>query len=418
MPRLLCAILLLQTAALPLGTDLVVDRDGELVVSMTLECDAVDWAKEGAESAVVAVFIDGLHHHDVVLHSPRLEHAFVTGPLAKGTHRLRVDVDHASSPIEDAEVDLVDCASEPVGTRRWLLYAPVLYGRPTRPGRKPLNATSDTPLVMYATEAAVAGGGVEYTYEAIWSNEDGGTGTMPALLKAKYGRTTDIEWVFRVRLDAAGRVEEETYQAAGHGTKRFTGERVGLHPVLQVTTDNNNLAQVEEGSEPEGVLRFAFAPALWDDAGPRERVMDAQPWTYRVANAEMMRERGLLGPKASVGDARDDLLVEADLEAPSGTKWRFGAKVAGAWHWSDRGLALGEVEGSGWVRTAIPLPPGTPADAVQAVRVRAVGLSGEARVRSVRAFRLGRDFWPQPAIVDEAPDASLTPDRREWTRSR
>ena len=38
----------------------------------------------------------------------------------------------------------------------------------------------------------------------IWSNEDGGTNT-PALM-ARWGRTTDIEWIYRVVLDRAGAI--------------------------------------------------------------------------------------------------------------------------------------------------------------------------------------------------------------------
>ena len=55
----------------------------------------------------------------------------------------------------------------------------------------------------------------------IWSNEDGGTNT-PALM-ARWGRTTDIEWIYRVVLAPDGRIVSEHYQAPNHETKAFTG---------------------------------------------------------------------------------------------------------------------------------------------------------------------------------------------------
>lgn len=51
-------------------------------------------------------------------------------------------------------------------------------------------------------------------YSLVWSNEDGGTDT-PALM-ARWGRSTDIEWIYRVEVDQAGNRVPGTavYQAA------------------------------------------------------------------------------------------------------------------------------------------------------------------------------------------------------------
>jgi hypothetical protein len=53
---------------------------------------------------------------------------------------------------------------------------------------------------------------------------------------ARWGRTTDIEWIYQITLDARGRVLSEVYQAPNHETKAFTGARLGVHPMLETGT--------------------------------------------------------------------------------------------------------------------------------------------------------------------------------------
>ncbi|MEK7865696.1 MAG: hypothetical protein AAB434_03375 [Planctomycetota bacterium] len=421
--------LALAADPLPYESRLFATGDGqELTVSLTLSCDGVSWDSPWDTSAVVTVKIDGAWHHDVVVHSPRVEHSFPTGPLSEGPHQMRVELSREKSPAEQAQVVVEDSSAEDVGRREWLRRSPILFGRPQSSGSKPLNARSDVPMLMYVTESRREDG-MEYEYSVVWSNEDGGTGVFAPILMARYGRTTDIEWVYRVRIGDDGEVLREVFQAAGHGTRVFTGLRVGDHPALQVSTDNNNLRQVDPGKEPANGLRFAMTPVLWEDEGPRERVMDAHPWTYRIAWQEMTREKGPFGAKAestgdaktaALGDVRDYLMVDVDLVSPAGAKWRLGARVDGEWYWSDHGLALGAYEGSGWGRTAIELPPGTSSEAIEAVMARVSGIQkgSRATLRELSAFRLDAEFWPGKPIVEVAPEAKLGGDslEYEWVR--
>jgi hypothetical protein len=74
-------------------------------------------------------------------------------------------------------------------------------------------------------------------YTTIFTNEDGGTQT--AALMARWGRATDIEWVYQVRM-RNGKIIEEIYQGVQHETKDFTGARAGgNHPLLAVASDNS-----------------------------------------------------------------------------------------------------------------------------------------------------------------------------------
>ena len=74
-------------------------------------------------------------------------------------------------------------------------------------------------------------------YTTIFSHEDGGT--QAAALMARWGRASDIEWTYELRV-RAGKIVEEIYQGVEHETKRFTGARRCEHPLLAVASDNNN----------------------------------------------------------------------------------------------------------------------------------------------------------------------------------
>ncbi len=74
------------------------------------------------------------------------------------------------------------------------------------------NARTDVPMLAYHASTPNADGTRTIEYTVIWSNEDGGTNS-PALM-ARWGRTTDIEWIYRVRVDAAGNALAAVYHGA------------------------------------------------------------------------------------------------------------------------------------------------------------------------------------------------------------
>ena len=127
---------------------------------------------------------------------------------------------------------------------------------------------------------------IEYT--VIWSNEDGGTNT-PSLM-ARWGRTTDIEWLYRVTVDANGNRISDAYQSIGHGTQAFDGIREDDHPLMQVVTSNNNMASVTDLATSSGYRFFLETGEALPANRAREAMMDAHPWSYLVMAKEMARE--------------------------------------------------------------------------------------------------------------------------------
>src|SRR5262249_19586496 len=176
--------------------------------------------------------------------------------------------------IRDAKITLVGRDRPEF---RAIARAPILYARPDTIGK-----FSDIPLVAYY-ESVIADVDARYTYTVIFSNEDGGTQTTA--LMARWGRTTDIEWVCETRISADGEAGTN-FQAANHKDTRFAGKFEADHPLIFVATANNNFSD-----QGQSEMRFAPRPMAFDArTASREEMMDRNPWTYQVMSDEMIRE--------------------------------------------------------------------------------------------------------------------------------
>ncbi|MCL6506845.1 MAG: hypothetical protein K6T59_07450 [Bryobacteraceae bacterium] len=333
------------------------DRPAEVVAELRMRSPGSDFARPGREAAVAAISVGGkpVHHLTLFAGEDAYVYRVFLGELGAGEHTVRIERDPRwSAPGSGLEVESV--AFRPLrpedAEHRVVAYAPVLYARPDTPGR-----FSDVPLLVYCERLEEAGREVlEYT--AVFSNEDGGT-PAPALM-ARWGRTTDIEWVYRVYLGRGGKPERAVIQSKGHKEEEFSGVREGGHPVLYVITDNNMV-----GGSGKATLRYQLAPSLVElRDGSRERVMDAEPVLYRVAARELERE-GKLRPFGvtggeRVGDPRSYLYVEIKLAAEDAAlAARVRLKSESRWRASHLGRADYAIARNGWVRTAVELPPRT-----------------------------------------------------------
>ena len=284
----------------------------------------VSWAERKNESAVVSAYVDGHYATDIVVTSASpVTREFALGALEKGRHALRLHYASGRSPSQAGVARIADIgfrtirrSSPAYAAAR---YAPILRGRnvSTLGGRFQNNRT-DTPLVAWhQVLPATEPGHSVIEYSVVWSNEDGGTNT-PALM-AQWGRTTDIEWVYRVEVNAQGRrvAGSGFFQAPSHGTKRFHGPYDGTHPVLQTCTSNNNVCDqgtLKAQHQKQDPMRFALSTRRVLPADqPREHEMDIQPWTYQVMAREMVREKKIESPSdpesRGVGDQRTYLYV-------------------------------------------------------------------------------------------------------------
>ncbi|TDC70375.1 hypothetical protein E1200_05605 [Actinomadura sp. GC306] len=402
-------------------------RDGEAVISFAASAPGVSWAREGAESAVVSIAVDGRHVTDLVVPSSEpVDRSLGLGHVRKGDHEVTLRFAKGSAPAA-ARVRLGRTRVRMPADATALRHAPVVVGRTGWPFGDPYqNATTDTPLLAWhETRPAATPGHRVIEYSMVWSNEDGGTDT-PALL-ARWGRTTDIEWVYRVEVDESGERVAGTavYQAPLHLTFQFTGRFEGDHPVLQTCTENNNMCDVVS---PDPPLRFLLDASRTRPPGrAREAVMDRDPWTYRVAAQELVREGKIERPSdpatREAGDPRTYLFAEFAKTTGAPTAWGSAPGVAlgvrlkadpSTLYRSDHGRPDWSAERDGAVATTVELPQGTAMSDIASIEAlrRPVGLGDNgapATVTSInRGFFLDDAYLPQPSGVSWQGSVTLT----------
>ncbi len=419
---------------------------GEGLLDVTAEAPGIDWATRDDESAVVAVDVDGRLATDIVVWSQHpIARRVQLGYLPAGVHTLTLAVDGEASVAAARTVVLrgpaVAVVPPGAAASRALATAPVLYGRslPDLGGRFQNNHT-DTPLLAWHTEDAVAArpGHTLFEYSVMWSNEDGGTGNDPAVVQARWGRQTDIEWVYRVEVDAEGSTVAGTavYQGPNHVVVPFRGSYEHGHPVLQTCTSNNNVCDVlvDPG------MRFMPAADREPVAGQaRERMMDANPWAYQVSAAEVRRE-GKTEPVASpdtpaLSDPRNYLyiVVRKTTAGPAVSPAEVSAGLAGGnlgWvgtavgvrlrrtpgvlYRSDHAIAGWTLQRDGSAATAVELPVGTRLDDIATVEVLRVPTTmidpgSTVTVTGVeRAIMLGDDSLPAAGSLTWSGMVTLT----------
>ena len=179
--------------------------EAEVLLDLTASAPHTTWAEAGSEAAVATVLVDGRYNQDVFLFlgERKFTYRVLLGRFQPGEHTLRIDLNRKRSASKAATVEIQDSKISFVerGSAEYqaLSLSPIVYARPNTIGR-----FTDIPLLMwYETEKA--GQLTTFRYSVIFTNEDGGTQT--SALMARWGRTTDIEWIYEVQIDADGRTK-------------------------------------------------------------------------------------------------------------------------------------------------------------------------------------------------------------------
>ena len=281
-----CASLMAQPLTLHVAAE------GEVAVELELSSPGSSWASEGREAALADVSVDGKFSQNVMVFDGVNRHGYriFLGRLTMGAHVIEVarneQYSAKGSGLQVHALREIDTTKSDI-----LSHAPILYARKNTIGK-----FTDVPLIVYAERLAPA----TLQYTVIFSNEDGGTATRA--LMARWGRTTDIEYVYRLDL----RSNQAIIQADGHKDIVYDGVREGgTHPFLIPTTDNNMV-----GAGQTSEIRYQIAPIEVDLSNDsRESVMDRFPWSYRIAAEEMQRE----GKTPLIGDQRQYIMIETRI---------------------------------------------------------------------------------------------------------
>jgi hypothetical protein len=420
-------------------------QDGEALLALTASAPGTDWSRPGRESAVVTVELDDRYSQDVVLFAGResFEYRLSLGTVDAGRHEVEVRLNRRKSPVGARRAKVKDLEVRVIGTDdpEALVHehSPILYGRdlPEIPGRYENNRT-DVPLLTYHTIQETGAGETIIEYSVIWSNEDGGTNT-PALM-ARWGRSTDIEWIYRIVLGRDGETRSEVYQGPDHATLPFTGAKQDGHPLLQTATSNNVLNQVVDPSLSSG-YRFFQDPSQTQPADrAREVLMDDNPWTYQVMAKELVREGKIEQPGSpltpEVSDQRNYLWMEIAKTTSYPTPPADGTSVATAvavrlrgddtWYTSNKGVPDWGIVRDVPAATTVELPEGATAGDVEAIKAFAapVARGGQnpapapsdyrIELRSInRGFFLDEAYLPRGSFVNWRGDITLTPQQPE-----
>ncbi|WP_326819792.1 hypothetical protein [Streptosporangium sp. NBC_01756] len=399
----------------------VVRKSGEAVVDLNAVAPGTDWAVAGAESAVVSISVDNRYATDLVVSGKQsLHRQLALGRLTAGLHQLRLRFagERSAAVSTSVVVDTLKVSTYAPGSSEYqvLRYAPVVYGRNIAALGNPYqNATTDTPLIAWHDAApAATPGHTKLTYSVVWSNEDGGTNT-PALM-ARWGRTTDIEWIYAVEVDEHGNrvAGSDTYQAANHETLHFSGRYEGDHALLETCTSNNNMCDVVD--DP---MRFFLSALPTLPAGQaREHLLDTNPWIYEIMAKEMLREGKIEAASAAtpttaeVSDQRNYLYAvvkKTTQSANTGTSWvgvSLGVRLVNGdtVYLSHHGDPTWSLQRDDAAATTVELPAGTTADDIAEVTAHriVVGTDTGAAVHVTainRGFLLGQDYLPQQSFL-------------------
>lgn len=321
----------------------------EITAAISMSARGADWARTGSEGVLARLLVDGkARGHAWVFGEAAGEPVRVfLGQLPAGEHTLKVEpVKTESSPGLSLEVGKVEFEEIAPSDTRYdaVANAPVIIPRADTAGR-----FSDVPMIAYYER-----GKGTYRYTMIFSNEDGGTSTRD--LMARWGRTTDIEFVYEVN----PATKATLIQAKGHKEIPYTGSYEGRHPALEVVTTNNMVAP----GDGAGKLDFRLLPEKLELTGSREVFMDKHAWTYAVSSKELVREGKLrkFGEvrQETISDPRSYLVAELNT-APDNSGIQIVVKLLGGEtrYGSARGMPENYITRPGWLRIAVELPPGT-----------------------------------------------------------
>ena len=379
----------------------VVKQGGEVIADLELSSPGSDWSKPGREAALANLTVDSKPPQHVMTFAGETPYSYAVflGRLPRGAHRLRVERNDVHS-AQGSGLKIQAVRFREIPDRdpysAALAHAPVLYARPSTIGR-----FTDIPLSAYC-EKITENGRPLLQYTVIFSNEDGGTSTRA--LMARWGRTTDIEYLYRYWLDTG----EATMQTRDHKEAPFRGMYAdGRHPLLIPSTQNNMVS--DEGTSS---IRFQLAPRLVDlSLRSRESIMDEQAVTYRVMAQELERE-GKVRPFGvvdgeKISDVRNYFYIEAHaVGRDAALAVRIRRTGEDVWRSSHLGRTDFAISRDGWFRTTVELPPGTAPDRIGAIGVeclfvkdtrpgKADAASGSCRLEAVtRSFFLDRNYKP------------------------
>jgi Neocarzinostatin family len=398
------------------------DRRGEGLMQLSMDGPGTTWASDTDKAVVVSARVDAGPWQQIVLFagSTPFTYAGFTGPLGTGRHRVsvRVDARHSTTGHHMPAVALyrvrllVVAPSNPA----YLLekFAPVVYGRAN-------SASSDTQLLTYGTVTSLGGGSTALSYETVWSHEDAGTSFVPFLEWGEWGRMTDITGTVSLQVSATGTISHAMYNWCGCAPpfppNRDSLQEVSVpfhgryldrtHMIIRNASGNDYQSDV-------GTTAFRFQQPAVAGPGPREpreAVMDAHPWTYKIMDDEVRYwylDRSTRPSSGQPGSSSQYAIISLDTSSKQPATVAVYLRLSGypKWYRSDMGSGAPLYQ-LGLGRTVVKLPRGWERRTITGVRLAVYPASAASslRVHSFKTlglasrFRVVRIATPSPKVV-------------------
>jgi hypothetical protein len=237
------------------------------------------------------------------------------------------------------------------------------------------NRYTDLPMLMSyrVYPDAKHAGNTDIDYIIYYSDEDSGkSASTKSNDDGNYGRSGDIEWVYRIEFDTNWSPVSRIIQTSlhigpvslgvGHSQETFKGKFIDSHPIIyDATLDNVGADHPKDRKKPLTVYQMVprIRLQLTDDI---DDALLMSPWTYEVTDDEQTAEG-----KAPV-PAQDHLfvMIEGELNGVGPFGWatgKFAAVVStnGSVYQSEgTGVSRAAISGDRWLRdsltTAVSMP--------------------------------------------------------------
>ena len=364
-----------------------VESEGEHLLYLNLSSNS-DWSVSNQESACISVLLNGQYQSDIITFygNSIFTYKILLGDLNAGPHTLQFVFDESKSRPNVTEVyfesmEIISSSEFSELNEIIFEYSPFIFGRDLIENYE--SAYTDIPLLMWHTIDSKSNGAQTLktiNYNIIFSNEDSRISGSDGLNDMMYdfARTTDIEWVYTVQLDENNNLISESYQGAGHLDTPFSGDKIGNHPILKISTLNclfsdEGTSQYLFALSPEYILIDSIItdhpdatdqniPPFFNYSIPRrENLMDENPWTYKIMADEMKNENKYEIPgdynTYAISDAKNYLYIEFKGSTSSPTNLYLYANSNHDCNYYGKVGAERYFNG-GRIRTTIELPAG------------------------------------------------------------
>ena len=389
---------------------LAIPQDGWYYLNLDISGKYFKWNNPECPSVVLDAFGDSNNWlGSILLWNPNFSYSLFIGKLNKGSTKITIEWSEKKSPCQKGVVEIKNISLSKVKNvpEQCLINYPYLLGyegnfKQLNGQKYPYNTFSDFPMFWVCDVE-----NNKVSYILYYSNEDLGTGFLPAYLMYSWGRTADIENAFTVDLQS-----EKMYKRDNEDKDTiFDGEDYNNHPLLQIAPSDHGL--VTEGKISDKSSQLLFAPLMITapELYTREDALDIENWSYLAMEWEMEQEKKITTDPETLYDQESylaplnyylymDMFKSNDSKIGMKVILKNGKEASNA---TDN-LAW---DFSGWKRVVLKLP-----GEVEVNKIREIDLlnleDDEVKVVIRKMFYLGNDFESLKFIFSPDNPVSVT----------